>query len=389
MSAEPPVVIAGGGIGGLTLALALARRGIPVEVLERAPALAEIGAGLQLSPNACRVLDRLGLGPALDRVAIEPDWLRMRDGRSGEPVASLPLGRAQQRWGAPYRLVHRADLQDILHAAATAAGAVIRLDCGVIGFEDRGVEGVAVTCSQGSVAGRALVGADGIGSALRGALGDGSAAAVSGTAAWRALVPAARWPHGVPRSEVTLWMGAGGHLVAYPLRGGELLNVVACIPARHRTAGSADVAVLRRFFARWAPAVRALPDAAAWSVTPLCDRPPGYGTGRGAVVLIGDAAHPALPHLAQGAALAIEDAAVLAARLAAGPNDLERMFRRFEQGRSARVARVQREARRNGRIYGMGPISAAARDLALRAMGPELLLGRLDWLYGWGRRAAT
>jgi salicylate hydroxylase len=377
-----PVVIVGGGIGGLTLALALARRGMSARVLERAPALAEIGAGLQLSPNACRLLDRLSLGAALDAVSIEPDRLRMYDGRSGGLVVTLPLGAARRRWGAPYRLLHRADLQSVLREAVAAAGVEIGLGQEVTGFVPQEDGVTADTAAGVPIAGRVLIGADGLGSSVRRALGDARPPAPSGMTGWRALIPAANWPVAIARDEVALWLGAGGHLVAYPLRGGGVLNLVACIP---ETRGDADEDNLRRFFATWGPAARAIVAAGeGWTPWPLLDRPSGHFPGRGRVAVIGDAAHPALPHLAQGAAMAIEDAVLLAARLAEMPDDPPAALRRFERARTSRVARVQREARRNGRIYALGPLPAAARNLALRAMGPDAVLGRLDWLYGFG-----
>ncbi|HVV93917.1 MAG TPA: FAD-dependent monooxygenase [Hyphomicrobiales bacterium] len=422
-----PVVVAGAGIAGLTLALALARRGIAVRMYERAGALAEIGAGLQLAPNACRALDALGLGPTLDAVAIEPARLAIRSGRSGAEIAHLPLDAARRRWGAPYRLVRRAALQDALAAAAREAGAEIVLGDAVTGFAGSD-DGMAVRLAGGGVvAAPALIGADGLFSAVRRGLGDSRAPRGSEAIAWRAVLPPETRPAGIAAAEISLWLGNGGHVVAYPLDRAGSLNVVACLPGA--VGGAAPVpgdgSDLRRLLRSWAPTVQALAAAAAdWTVWPLLDRAPGHFPGRGAVALIGDAAHPALPHLAQGAALAIEDATMLAAVIA-GPlrlatlatspvsrgridagglgesspapaeewvhakhggggagNDLAAAFRRFERARNARVARVQTEARSNGRVYSLGPLPARARDLVLGTLGPERLMARYDWLYG-------
>lgn len=388
MAGNRPVVVAGAGIAGLTLALALARRGVAVRVYERAAALEEVGAGLQLAPNASRALDALGLGPALDRAAIEPVRLAILSGRSGAEIAQLPVAGARRRWGAPYRLVHRAALQQILAAAARAAGAEILLGTAITGF-DLTEDGARTRFpGGGEEPAAALVGADGLFSTLRRALGDTRAPHGSDVVAWRAVLPPAARP-----AEIALWLGPGGHVVTYPIDGAGSLNVVACLPGAIGgiAAVPGDADDLRRLLRGWAPAVLALAEAPAeWTIWPLLDRAPGHFPGRGAVALIGDAAHPALPHLAQGAALAIEDAVILAdAITAAAPGAIAAALRGFEQARGPRVARIQAEARTNGRVYALGPLPSRARDLVLAALGPERLMARYDWLYGEARPGAT
>jgi salicylate hydroxylase len=380
-----PVVVAGAGIAGLTLALAAARRGVAVRLFERAPTLSESGAGLQLAPNAGRILDALGLGPALDEVSVEPSTLRIRSGRrSGGVIATLPLSQARRRWGAPYRLIRRSGLQNVLQAAATAAGVELVLGQAATGVGFDGDRAVLRLAGGGEAQGAAVIGADGLFSAVRRSLGDSHAPRGSETVAWRAVIAAAA------TDDILLWLGPGGHVVAYPVApapgGAARLNIVACLPGR--TAGVSptpgDAEVLRRALGGWAPEVRAIAATpATWTVWPLLDRTAGHFPGRGTAALIGDAAHPALPHLAQGAAMAIEDAALLAAAVAAAPSDIAMALGRFEHARAPRVARIQAEARANGRVYAMATLPARARNLVLAALGPERLMARYDWLYGW------
>lgn len=384
MPAPRPILVAGAGIGGLTLAIALARRGFPALVLERAPKLDEIGAGLQLSPNASRVLDRLGLGPEIDEAGIQPDGIRMINGQTGRPVAHMKLGFAtERRWGAPYRLIHRAKLQSILARAAVKEGLSIRLGTELLDFTETGdgVEArVRTNFGESTIAGAALVAADGVRSRVREVLG-GPDLRFSGQIAWRAVLK------GGARRETSLWLGPGAHLVTYPVDRSGALNVVAVTKGEAAGDGWAtpgDGGRLAELFGGWAEPVRGLLHSVeGWVTWPLydADGPPQWSAGP--VTLIGDAAHPVLPHMAQGAALAIEDAAVLAARLAETPDDLAGAMRAYEAERTPRAMAVQTAARRNGEIFRLRGLAAKARDTALRLMGEERLLARFDWIYGY------
>ena len=381
-----PLLIAGAGIGGLTAALALARRGFAVHLFEREAALSETGAGLQLSPNAARILQDLGLeerlGPALGR----PEALLVRAGSSGRVLVEMPLGEAaERRWGAPSWVAHRADLQAALIAAVEAEPTVtLELGVAALGCAQ---SGEAVSLSLGgreAATGALLVAADGVHSALRRQLTGEGAPAQSGLSAFRALMPADALPGALRRNVTGLWLGRNAHLVHYPLRGGTLVNLVAigpdALPAAP-DAGASREEVLGRF-AGWAEPARTLISLPqAWRRWPLFVRPPERHWPDGRIVLLGDAAHAMPPFLAQGAAMAIEDAAVLARCL--GEDDVPAALGRYRAERLPRVAKVQRAAARNATAFHLPAPFSVARDLALRAMGGDGLARRYDWLYGW------
>lgn len=370
----PRVLIVGAGVGGLTAALALSRRGLPSEIFERAPVLEATGAGVQLSPNASRVLDGLGLGPALDAVAVRPAGVTIADARRGTTLAELPLGpAAERRWGAPYRVVHRADLQAVLRDAVGLAGVAINLGVEIASAEEIAT-GVAVTGADGA---RhevdLLIGADGLRSVVRRAVKLPTAVRASGLTAWRAMLPASALPTAFASDRVTLWLGAGAHVVVYPVRAGREANVVLIGPE-----GAATPAAR---VADWAePARRLIAAVEDWSEWPLFDRTTDVRMRRGRIALIGDASHAALPSLAQGAAFAIEDAVVLARLVAEGGRD---PLAAYEKARLMRVMRLPGAARRQIGIDHLGGLAARARNLALTAAPTGALLGGLDWMYGW------
>jgi salicylate hydroxylase len=385
------IIIAGAGIGGLTAALALARAGFGVTVLEAAPRLEEIGAGVQLSPNATRVLFGLGLASALERYAVAPEALRIMNARSGREIAAGPLGRrAAERYGAPFLVVHRSDLQRVLLEAVGAEPAAdLRLGVRVVEFARRGEQILVMVRGANATlqfAGDALIGADGLWSRVRERLGLTIRPQFCGQAAWRALAPASAIGPALRAPATTLWLGPDAHVVHYPVRAGALINIVAIVREDWEAEGwstPGDPALLRARVTRWAAPLRdliAIPDA--WNKWALHDHPPLPQWGTGPVTLLGDAAHAMRPFLAQGAAMAIEDAAVLARALAAS-QDISAGLRAYEQARRPRTARLQREAARTGRRYAMkGPL-AAVRNLVLARMGGEKLLRRYDWIYGW------
>jgi salicylate hydroxylase len=390
---ERRALIAGAGIGGLAAALALAQKAFKVDLFERAPALQEIGAGLQLTPNATRILARLGVLEAVRALATTPRAIRLLRGADGAELTYLPIADAERRWGAPYLVVHRADLQGALAAAAARLPAIalrlgtevadVSVDAGGVSV---GLRGALLTTRE---TGAVVVGADGLRSLVRESLGLAAddAPIFSGRMAFRATVPshqvAARWR----AEEVTLRLGPKAHLVHYPLRGGSIVNLVAVIEATGRGDqsdpwdGAADRAALERAFRGWSEDARALIGAAeTWRAWPLFVRPPIPRFSRGPIALIGDAAHPMTPFLAQGAAQAIEDAEALARRLAE-TSDVAAALAAYSGDRVARATRVQRDAAAQGRIYHMSGPLAFARDLTMRALGPDRLLRRYDWLY--------
>jgi salicylate hydroxylase len=375
---QGPALIAGGGIAGLTLALALARRNVTSKLFERAAALEEAGAGVQLSPNAGRVLEALGLGPALDAVATRPEGVSICDALTGSRLKRLTLGaNAERRWGAPYRVVHRADLQAALAEAVEAAGATEIL----LGIEIRSVEetkgGVTLETATAQGAGVAegawLAGCDGMRSVVRRAVKLPTAVAGTGLKAWRAVLPASAVPAAFDMREVTVWLGPKAHLVLYPVRKGREANVV--VIGDDRVSGPAE------FAERWAAPARELIAATpSWTPWPLHDRSPDARLKRGRIALLGDAAHAALPSLAQGAAFAVEDAAVLARLIAEGGPD---PLGAYQEARIMRVAKLQMNSRRQIRIDHLSGAAATARNAAL-GLAPEAALIRgLDWMYGW------
>jgi salicylate hydroxylase len=394
LASSRTVVIAGAGIGGLTAALAIARHGYRVVVLEQAERLEETGAGIQLSPNAARVLIGLGLSERLAPHVATPQELIVANARSGRVLARAPLGdAAAQRYGAPYWIIHRGDLQSaLLEAAAANPDIVLRLGTRV---DDFAIHGNGITVAAHSARetieerGVALVGADGTWSRLRGRLGHDAAPRFAGHTAWRALVPAEAVVCELSIPTVNLWFGSGGHVVYYPVKGGRLINVVAIMRDDWREPGwsapGARAEILARFHGpAWRGPPREIIGAAdRWLKWALFDAAPLSHWGRGPVTLLGDAAHPVLPYLAQGAAMAIEDAAELGQCLGQGGDNPAGAMRRYEQRRLGRTARTQRAARRTGAIYHMGPLAGLVRSLAVAVTGGPRLISRYDWLYGW------
>ncbi|HZS63921.1 MAG TPA: FAD-dependent monooxygenase [Xanthobacteraceae bacterium] len=395
MAVSRTILVAGAGLGGLTAALALAKRGFRAEVFEQSTRLEEIGAGIQLSPNAMHVLLALGLEEALRPHVVSAECISVRKGSSGRELARVPLGLyAERRYGAPYWMIHRSDLQKVLIEAARANPDIsVQLGSKVRDFAVH-ANGVTAQVQAGYDAdekrGIALVAADGLWSALRRRLGHLAPPRFARRTAWRATVAADAVPYRFTEPCVDLWLGRHAHLVHYPVKAGREINIVAIVRDEAGEPGwsreGARKEIVSRFRRGWAIDARnmvATPEQ--WSRWALYDCAPLDHWGEGPVTLLGDAAHAMLPFLAQGAAMAIEDAIVLAESLAALPDDPARAMRHYEGLRRDRTARAQREARRNGRRYHASGIEAALRNLALRGFGGKALLWRYRWLYGWGR----
>jgi salicylate hydroxylase len=391
------IFVAGAGIGGLTASLALAKKGFRAVVLEKAEKLEETGAGLQLSPNASRILVELGIEPRLAGRAVVPQSINIMSARAGGEICRLPLGEAATfRAGAPYWVVHRADLQAALLAQVEVTPDVeLRLGCQ---FEDvtKHARGLTIVQRQGLTrhqdVASALIGADGIWSSVRHHLFPDVQPQFSGLIAWRGTLAATALPreHTAPR--VQLWMGPNAHLVAYPISGGRQINVVAIVAGTWNRPGwtaPGETNEIKQFFASasWPATARMLASAVDdWKRWALFTVPEDGEWHEGQIALLGDAAHAMLPFAAQGAGMAIEDAAVLAKCLNEGGHDaagVAAALKKYARQRRGRVTSMQRLARRQGRIYHMTGAMAAARDFYIRAMGGKRMLSRQDWIYDW------
>ncbi len=387
------IAIAGAGIAGLTAALYLARKGHRIFLFDTAPELSEVGAGIQLSPNAMRCLQTLGLGPALMSRAVSPASVNIRSGQDGSQLTTVPLGRiAEDRYGIPYYVIHRADLQQLLlEAVKNTPEVTLRLGTRVESAEINGdtvklkgtafAESLAGTPDQFDL----LIGADGVRSSIRqNALG-GVAAKHTGFVAFRAT---AEPPFNLEPllSTSGLWLARNAHLVHYPVKNGKLLNIVAITKEDWKEdtwshpVGSAHV---RKQFRNWTPeALHLVYLPKTWTRWALCEVDIRPAWTQGPVTLIGDAAHAILPFSAQGAAMAIEDAAVLSVMIGkhgATPQALQA----YEAARRPRIEKMSKLVKWNNRVYHMGFPLRIARDLMMRSNTPGQLLNRLNWIYEW------
>ncbi|MDM0077760.1 FAD-dependent monooxygenase [Variovorax sp. J2P1-59] len=386
------ILIAGGGIAGLATALALARRRHRIDLLEQSVAFSEIGAGIQLGPNVTRRLQALGVSEALIRVAARPDALVIRSATSGSEIARMPLGNAMlHSYAAPYLCVHRADLHALMLAAVRGTGAVtLTTGARVTQVVARGDLVCASSTETRAWEGDALIGADGLWSTVRPrVVEDASPPRATGHTAWRALVDQAALPASLRSTQICVWLGPRLHAVAYPVRRGEALNVV--VLAEAAPVGDArdwdqatSLGALQAATGRTCGGLQALLEAVpSWRAWTLSDRPPLTGPHEMAgerVALAGDAAHPMLPYLAQGAGMAIEDAVALAEALDGGAApEVPAALARYAAARWERNAQVQARARRNGEIFHATGLVRVGRDAALRLLGARLL--DVPWLY--------
>ncbi|MFV0280131.1 MAG: FAD-dependent monooxygenase [Rhodoblastus sp.] len=390
--ADNPVIIAGAGVGGLSAALALSAAGRQVVVVERAPELAEFGAGLQLSANATRRLAKWGALAPLKESATAIEAVDLRAAGDGAVIATVPVGESEKRWGSIYLVAHRADLLAALAQAVNAAPNIeLHLGGGLEGWRaDK--DGVRVHIEgRPDIAGAALIGADGLRSRVREglALVIADAPRYSGRTCWRALVPAKNLTRAQLAPRTNLWLGAGAHLVHYPLRKASVLNIVAIVEdewsdldAPDFWASHGDSAFLASRFQEWSEEARTLISATPdWRRWPVYERGALRSWTRGRVAILGDAAHAMAPFLAQGAAQAIEDADALGLAFAAHPQDEAAALDAYQRARISRANRVQRASRMQGIVYHLAGPSAFLRDKAMGAIGAEGMARASDWIY--------
>lgn len=386
------VLIAGGGMAGLAAGLACRRAGWQARLFERTDALREVGAGVQLGSNATRLLVGWGLEPALLAVAARPQQLHVREGLDGTEVGTLELGAAfLRRYGAPYITIHRADLQSVLLEGAQRAGVELQLGSRLHSVQP-GEDGVRVHVGDQPHEGDVLLGADGLWSEVRSQVCPDGPPRMTGHLAYRTLAVQHDLPQALRSHDVTVWLGPRMHVVAYPVKAGELLNVVAIVqggrdgsPQDWDQAG-AESELLSAIGPVCAPLRELVHAMPSWRVWVLQDRAPVASAremASGRIALLGDAAHPMRPYLAQGAGMAIEDAAELGRCLAAvkdRPRDVPDALRAYAENRWRRCAQVQARAERNGRIFHATGVVRWGRNAWLRALGARLL--DQPWLYG-------
>ena len=384
---RPPVLVVGGGIGGLATALALSRKGIPVQVLEQAPEFKEIGAGIQLGPNVFRMFEVLGLTEQMFHWAAFPEGLEFRHSMTTETIVDLKIDkRFHDKYHAPYGVIHRADMLNvILDACKNSSLIKLATSQKVISIDDTGDGVTAKTETGETYRGAALVGCDGLWSTVREKIvGDGKPV-VSGHIAYRAVMPTNEWPKEYRLPKMIVWCGEKTHLVHYPLRRGELFNLVVVFHSDRYEEGwdtYGDPAELHaRFVDKCEPVRTLLTKVNAWKMWVLCDRPPIKDWSKGRITLLGDAAHPMLQYLAQGGNMAMEDAVCLAIQIEASGGDYEAAFKKYSDLRYLRTARVQLMARVFGEIYHASGVNRELRNKLLREWSEE---GSLDmtWLYG-------
>ena len=374
------VAIIGAGVAGLTVALALAQRGIASTVIEQAAELTEVGAGLQLSPNATRILDRLGVLRALQSVWLEPESIRLRSGTRLSSIAEVPLGSfARERWQAPYGVLHRATLQKTL-LAAVSAQQLCRLVTGQR-IDSPSMEAFEAICGR---APDVVIGADGVWSVVRQRIAGAEPARFSGNIAWRMLLPQEEAPDFIERDKVTAFLGPASHLVAYPLKDSGHVNLVAIAhgrdPGKGWDHGVVNRTELSHAFRAWHPRIRAMIDGIEQPrLWPLYEMPEGAWSNSRDTILIGDAAHAVTPFAAQGAAMAIEDAYELALALAMqAPADA---IRAFATKRKPRVKKIGKRGAFNRFVYHVRCPLALGRNLVLKLRPPHEVAADLDWIY--------
>ena len=393
---EYPVLIAGGGIGGLSAALGLARKGFGVVVLEKSPKLGEIGAGIQIGPNAFHAFDYLGVGDEARAQAVYIDMLRLMDAMSGEEIIHIPLDEPfRKRFGNPYAVVHRADLHGVLLNACEANDRIeLRVNSEVLGYQQNGTTVTAEIISGEHMTGCALIGADGLRSSIRQRLvGDGEPI-VSGHSTYRSVIPTEAMPEDLRWNAATLWAGPKCHIVHYPLSGWKVFNLVVTYhnDAPEPVSGQpVPIEEVRKGFAHITERARKIIEHGTdWRLWVLCDRDPVDSWIDGRVALLGDAAHPMMQYYAQGACMAMEDAVCLSHMMEHSGGDVEAALLGYRDQRVVRTGRVQIGARAIGEhVYHPAGVHAAVRNEIMQSMTTEDYYNRLEWLYGSTGLAGT
>jgi salicylate hydroxylase len=385
-----PVVVAGGGIGGLAAALALVRRGFEVVVLEQAPEIGEIGAGIQLGPNAFSAFDALGVGEAARRRAVYTDCMVMHDAVDESLVGRIDTGEAfRQRFGNPYAVIHRVDVHRSLLEGAQASGRVrFHADTRVVAVEQNDTNKTVTAVDQHGRrwTGQALIGAEGVRSVLRQQY-VGDAPRVTGHVVYRAVVEKHEFPEELRWNAASLWAGPKCHLVHYPLRGGEQYNIVVTFHSRQQeewgvTEGSK--AEVESYFQGIRPKARQLIELPkSWKRWATADREPIGTWVFGRAALLGDAAHPTTQYMAQGACMAMEDAVTLGEALRATDNDWDRALDLYQRSRVARTGRIVLSGREMGRLYHATGVERLIRNSLWKGRPRERFYDALEWLYGW------
>ena len=383
-----PVLIAGGGIGGLAAALALTRRGFEVKVLEQAPEIGEIGAGIQLGPNAFHAFDALGVGDKARGRAVYTDFMVMHDAVDEYQVGKIPTGEAFiKRFGNPYAVIHRVDVHTSLLEGAQETGKVEFLTSTRVERIEQDAHGVTVFDQHGNAhKGLALIGADGVKSVVR-AHYVNDPARVTGHVVYRAVVDKKDFPENLQWNAASIWVGPNCHLVHYPLRGGEQYNVVVTFHSRQQeewgvTDGSKEE--VQSYFQGICPKARQLIDLPkSWKRWATADREPIGQWSFGRATLLGDAAHPTTQYMAQGACMALEDAVTLGEALRLEGNDFEKAFDLYQRARVSRTARIVLSGREMGRLYHAKGVERLVRNDLWRGRSPERFYDAMEWLYGW------
>ena len=388
MDSASSVIVAGGGIGGIAAALALVRRGFAVKVLEQSPQLGEIGAGLQIGPNGFAAFDALGVGPVARHHAVYTDQMVMHDALDEALVGRIPTGAEfQQRFGNPYAVIHRADAHNALLEGAKATGRIEVATATQVQRVEQDDGGVTVFDAKGGRhRGVALIGADGVKSAVRRQY-VGDEARVSGHVVYRAVANRADFPQDLQWNAASIWVGPDCHLVHYPLRGGEQYNVVVTFHSRRSEEWSVrlgDREEVQSYFEGICPKARQLIDLPKdWTRWATADREPIAQWNHGRATLLGDAAHPTLQYLAQGACMAMEDAVTLGEALRVSENHFPKAFEIYQRSRVARTARIVLSAREMGRIFHAKGVERLVRNELWKGRTPERFYDALEWLYGW------
>ena len=390
MARAPRIAIVGGGVGGLAAALALERQGAEVIVCEQSPALSNIGAGLNLSPNALMALRAVGVEDAVIAIGSESDFLVIRSWKSGRIISRMRRGAFRQQFSAPNVTVHRADLLDVLRGALRTADVRLGARCIAVEEGDRG--GVARLADGSEIEADIIVGADGIHSVVRNSLFGPDAPRFTGCICWRGMASAGAVPRDIAIAEGAMWMGPHGHVVHYPVRRGELINIVAHFDSNSWTEESwtreCDLSELTTTYAGWhSDLLRLFPCSTRWYKWALYDRDPLERWSKGRVTLLGDSAHAMLPYLAQGAAMAIEDACVLSAAIARHADDLDEALLAYERIRVPRARAAVLGSRERARENHLAsPWARLKRDVkfALRErFGRDKTVFQTAWLYSY------